>query len=178
MTRSSSILFFSVMGLISVPHTANSGVPAHSPSSLHCLNGNSSADAVNVKRFAGRSVPFRKAAEEAWRATQNGDAPFEAGFSINNDGRPGKVQLSLFSTSNAATHLVIASNASALGTLHVHNRFGESTPSTEDIDSAKSLRKTVFVESRTGLYSINPNGQVSHVFPEPDWFTKRCANGN
>jgi hypothetical protein len=173
-TRSASILFFSVMGLVSVPHTANSGVPAPTPP--HCLSRHSSADAVNAKRFAGRSMLFRKAAEEAWRATQNGDAPFEAGFSISNDGRPGKVQLSLFLTSNAATHLVIASDSSALGTLHVHNRFGESTPSLEDIESAKFLRKTVFVESRTGLYSVNPAGQVSHVFPEQDWFAKRCAN--
>lgn len=174
MTRSAAILFFSVMGLISVPDTANSGLPVPSPA--RCLSSHPSADAMNAKRFAGRSTPFRKAAEEAWRATQNGDAPFEAGFSINNNGRPSKVQLSLFSTSNAATHLVIASDSSALGTLHVHNRFGESTPSAEDIESAKFLRKTVFVESRTGLYSVNPNGQVFHVFPEQDWFSKRCAN--
>lgn len=128
-----------------------------------------------AKKFAARSATFRKAAEQAWRATHNGDAAFEAGFSIDREGQPGKVQLSLFETVNAATHLNIASNASALGTLHVHNRFGKSTPSPEDVQSARTWRQTIYVESRTGLYAIGPDGRVCHLFSDVDWFNKRCG---
>jgi hypothetical protein len=172
-TRSVSAFVLSLTILLFVPRTANSGMPAAAPP--HCYTGHSCSGTLNPMGFASHSLPFRKAAEVAWRATQNGDAPFEAGFSINNDGSPGKLQLSLFAASHAATHLSIASDSSALGTLHVHNRFGEPTPSPGDIESAKLLRKTVFVESRAGLYSIDPDGNVLHVFPEEDWFSKRCG---
>lgn len=131
-----------------------------------------------AKKFAARSAAFRKAAEQAWRATHNGDAAFEAGFSIDRDGQPGKVQLSLFETVNAATHLSISSSTSALGTLHVHNRFGKATPSPEDVQSARTWRQTIYVESRTGLYAIGPDGRVCHLFSDVDWFHKRCSGGS
>ncbi len=119
------------------------------------------------------SATFRKAAEEAWRATRNGTSPYEVGFSIDQDGRPGKIQLSMFATVNAKTHLRIASSPAALGTLHVHTRYGEPTPSQGDINSAIALHKVVYVESRTGLYRIDPDGNVRHVFDDPDWFLSR-----
>jgi hypothetical protein len=131
---------------------------------------------VECKEVCSHSAPFRKAAEQAWRATHNGDAPFEAGFSIENDGHPGKVQLSIFTTVEAATRLTIVSGPSAMGTLHVHNKFGESTPSQEDIKSAKLRGKMVYGESRMGLYSINPDGTVHHLFNRMDWFSKKCVN--
>ena len=173
--RNVSILGLALVSLLAVPRTAKtSALP--SPIRSHCYSGQPFNGLLNPKRLAKHSAPFRKAAEEAWRATHNGDAPFEAGFSINDDGHPGKLQLSLFEAVDAATHLTLVSSTSALGTLHVHNKFGESTPSAADVRSAKSLRKTVFVESRTGLYSINPDGTVFHVFNEADWFSRQCAN--
>jgi hypothetical protein len=75
------------------------------------------------------SATFRKSAKEAWRATHNGSAPYEAGFCIDKDGCPGKIQLSIFATINARIHLRIACTATALGTLHVHNKYGEPNPS-------------------------------------------------
>ena len=170
--RNIAILGLSAVSLVSDPRTAKTSPPPEP----HCSIKQPAAGPLNAKRFAKRSAPFRKAAEEAWRATRNGDAPFEAGFSIDQDGHPGKVQLSLFATASAATHLSIASNQSALGTLHVHDKFGESTPSAGDIKSAQMLRKTIFVESRTGLYSIDPDGNVRHLFNEVDWFSKKCVN--
>jgi hypothetical protein len=119
------------------------------------------------------SASFRKAAEQAWRSTRNGDAPYEAGFSIDKDGRPGKIQMSMFATVHAKTHLSIASTPTALGTLHVHTKYGEPTPSDDDIKSAKTLHKMIYVESRNGLYAIDPDGNVRHVFADVEWFSKR-----
>jgi hypothetical protein len=119
------------------------------------------------------SAAFRKAAENAWRATHNGAAPYEAGFSIDKDGRPGKIQMSMFATVIAKTHLTIASSPTALGTLHVHTKYGEPVPSDGDIRSAKTLHKIVYVESRKGLYAIDPDGNVRHVFDDVEWFSKK-----
>lgn len=98
------------------------------------------------------STAFRKAAEDAWRATHNGAAPYEAGFSIEKDKRPGSIQLSILATVNAKTHLSIHSSPTALGTLHVHTKYGEPAPSPGDIQSAKALHKMVYAESRTPDY--------------------------
>ena len=129
-----------------------------------------------AKALAERSASFRKAAESAWRATQNGDAPYEAGFSIDKEGNPGKVQISILETVNAATHLEIASSQSAIGTLHVHNRFGEATPSPGDIKAAKVHGEMIFVESRMGLYVVSPDGTVHHLFSQTDWFSTTRVN--
>ena len=153
-----------------VARTAIAGQPMLSP---HCTTKQGESDPFNAKRFARHSASFRKAAEEAWHAARNGDAPFETGFSIDKDGQPGKVQLSILATADAATHLRIASSSSALGTLHVHNKFGEPTPSPGDIQSARMLGKLLYVESRTGLYSVNPDGTVRHLFNDLDWFTEQ-----
>lgn len=130
----------------------------------------------NEKKFARESFPFRKAAEEAWRAARNGDAPFETGFSFDQHGHPGKVQLSILPTVDAPTHLSLVSSPSALGTLHVGNRFGESTPSLGDLQSAKLWGKVIYVESRTGLYAVEPDGTVHHLVNEIDWFNKHGKN--
>jgi hypothetical protein len=129
-----------------------------------------------ARALAEHSASFRKAAENAWRAAQNGDAPYEAGFSIDKDGNPGKVQISILETVNAATHLKIASNPSSIGTLHVHNRFGEPTPSPGDIKAAKLHGEMIFVESRMGLYVVSPDGTVHHLFSRTDWFSNTGAN--
>jgi hypothetical protein len=171
-----TILGLSAVGRLSLPRTANTDRPPSSSPNRHCCTKQPATAPLNPKKLARHSAPFRKAAEEAWRALRNGDAPFEAGFSIDRGGQPGKVQLSLFSTTKAATHLSLASNKSALGTLHVHDKFGELTPSAADIKSAQMLHKTVFVESRTGLYSIDPGGNVRLLFNEMDWFSKKCPN--
>ena len=129
-----------------------------------------------AKDLAERSTSFRRAAENAWCAAQNGDAPYEAGFSIDKDGNPGKVKISILATVGAATHLKIDSNSSAIGTLHVHNRFGEPTPSSGDIKAAKLHGEMVFVESRMGLFVVSPDGTVHHLFSRIDWFRETPAN--
>jgi hypothetical protein len=74
---------------------------------------------------------------------------------------------------DAAHHLKIISNSTAMGTLHVHNKFAAPEPSDDDIKAAKSLHKIVYVASREGLYSVGPDGKVIHVFNRPDWFDEK-----
>jgi hypothetical protein len=131
---------------------------------------------LNARAFAKHSTSFREVAEKAWRATHNGDADFEAVFSIDEQGHADKVQLSIFETVGRATHLNITANPASLGTLHVHNRYGNSIQSPEDVESAKKWRKIVFVESRTGLYAVNPDGRICHLYTEPDWFSERSVH--
>ena len=119
------------------------------------------------------SPAFRKAARDAWHATRNGTKPYEAGFSIDKDGRPGKIQTSMGALGDAAHHLKIISSSTAIGTLHVHNKFGAPEPSDDDINVAETLHKIVYVASREGLYSIGPDGRVLRVFNRADWFDKR-----
>jgi hypothetical protein len=74
---------------------------------------------------------------------------------------------------DAAHHLKIISSSTAIGTLHVHNKFGAPEPSDDDIKAAKTLHKIVYVASHEGLYSIGPDGRVVHVFNSADWFDKK-----
>lgn len=171
------LLAMTLLTVAAIPSGATTGVSRPLPGNTRCFV-DPATGVLAAKKFAAHSGAFRRAAEQAWRATHNGDAAFEAGFSIDHEGQPGRVQLSLFSTVNAATHLEIASSASALGTLHVHNRYGKSTPSPEDVQSARAWRQTIYVESRSGLYAISPEGRVCHLFTEVDWFEKQCLRAN
>lgn len=75
----------------------------------------------------------------------------EASLSIGKEDHPEKVQLSILTTVEAAPSLTIVSSPSAVNTLQVHNKFGGSTPSPADIESAK-LRGTIsYLESGMGL---------------------------
>jgi hypothetical protein len=130
-------------------------------------------DTGEAIRVVEHSAAFRKAAKDAWHATRNGTMAIEAGFSIDRDGRPGKIQTSMGAPGDAAHHLKLTSSSTAMGTLHVHNKFGAPTPSGDDINTAKTLRKIVYVASREGLYSVGPDGIVLHLFKTADWFNRR-----
>jgi proteasome lid subunit RPN8/RPN11 len=118
------------------------------------------------------SAAFRKAARNAWRATWNGTARYETGFSIDQNGRPGELQSSEFASYDRLSHVAIISKSNALGTFHIHNNYGDPRPSKLDINIAKTTRKIVYVGSRDGLYSVDPNGNVRHLFSSPNWFDK------
>jgi len=118
------------------------------------------------------SVAFRKAARNAWRATWNGTARYETGFSIDENGRPGGLQSSEFATHDGLSHVRLVSRSKALGTFHIHNNYGDSKPSELDINIAKTTHKMVYVGSRDGLYSVDPDGTVRHLFRTVNWFDK------
>ena len=118
------------------------------------------------------SAAFRKAARNAWRATWNGTARYETGFSIDEKGRPGELQSSEFATYDALRHVRLVSRSNALGTFHVHNNYGDPRPSELDTNIAKTTHKMVYVGSRDGLYSVDPDGNVRHLFRTVNWFDK------
>src|SRR5262249_14244755 len=78
-------------------------------------------------------VAFRKAARNAWRATSNGTARYETGFSIDENGRPGELQSSKFA-SDGINHVRLISRSNALGTFHIHNNYAYPRPSELDIN--------------------------------------------
>jgi hypothetical protein len=118
------------------------------------------------------SVAFRKAARKAWRATWNGTARYETGFSIDENGRPGELQSSEFAFQGGLSHLRLVSKSNALGTFHIHNNYGDPKPSELDINIAKTTHKMVYVGSRDGLYSVDPDGNVRQVFTTVNWYDK------
>jgi hypothetical protein len=67
--RNITVLGLSVMSLMSV-QAATADMPHPSPPEQHCYKGHRVTDLSNAKTFAKHSAPFRKAAEQAWRATQ------------------------------------------------------------------------------------------------------------
>jgi len=95
---------------------------------------------------------------------RNGDAPFETEFAIDEEGHPGKLQSSVFARDENTHHLRISFRSTAIGTFHVHNEFGEPKPSPHDIEIAKAKHKIMYVGSRDGLYWVDPDGNVRHVF--------------
>jgi hypothetical protein len=117
------------------------------------------------------SAVFRKAAQDAWRATLDGTARYETGFYINERGLPGPQQSSKFAD-NGINHIKLAFRSDALATFHIHNNYGNPTPSALDINIAKRTHTMVYVGSRDGLYSVDPNGIVRHLFSDLDWFDK------
>jgi|SRR5215470_2810514 len=53
------------------------------------------------------------------------------------------------------------------------NNYGDPRPSELDVTIAKTTDKMVYVGSRDGLYSVDPDGNVRHVFSKINWFDKR-----
>jgi len=70
----------------------------------------------------------------------------------------------------------MVSSPSAICTLPAHNKFGKSAPRPGDIKSARLRGEMLYVESRVGLYSVNPDGTVYHLFNRMDWFSKKWVN--
>jgi hypothetical protein len=121
------------------------------------------------------SVAFWKAARKAWRAIWNGTARYETGFSIDENGRPGELQSSEFATHDGLSHVRLISRFNATDTFHSHNNYGNPRPSELDIYIVKTTHKMVYVGSRDGLYSVDPNGNVHHVFHTVNWLDKNAA---
>jgi hypothetical protein len=45
-------------------------------------------------------------------------------------------------------------------------------PSKNDIEAAKQTKKNVWVVSQSGLWSVDPSGNVANVYSDPDWMKK------
>jgi hypothetical protein len=154
--------------------TTSSPVRAESQNDLKAVEQTDARENVTQRKTDElvHSVAFRKAARKAWRATWNGSARYETGFSIDETGRPGEVQSSEFASQGGLNHLRLISKSNALGTFHIHNNYGDPRPSELDVNIAKATHKMVYVGSRDGLYSVDPDGNVRQVFSTANWYDK------
>lgn len=118
------------------------------------------------------SEDFKAKARQAWEKIGNGSSRAESGFWTGATGRsveyPGVTQ-----DESGRGHVREAMAPSALGAAHTHNNSLQSDPSKNDIQQAKNSKKNLWVITRAGLFAIDPEGKVTHVFKDPDWMKAR-----
>jgi hypothetical protein len=118
------------------------------------------------------SEAFRKAATDAWRASGLGTQPGEAGAYLDAQGQPSKVQWQAEGASSQA-RMGVSVPKDAPYLLHTHPNDRDSAPSPQDIKSAITKNKTIYVTSKAGLYAVDPAGKVSQVFRNSDWASQK-----
>ena len=120
------------------------------------------------------SPAFRDAANKAYGASARGMTRREAGFSVDQNGRPGP-QTVHDSKPGEGFSDTITYYPNDLATLHTHPNVGGASqqPSQNDINEAKKARKTFYVVGADGLYAVDPGGVVSQVFKSKTWMTDK-----
>jgi hypothetical protein len=117
------------------------------------------------------SEPFRKVAAAAWNSSALGMLPGEAGAYLDAKGQPSKVQWQGGDGSHAG--MTVSMPAAAPYLLHTHPNNRDSAPSPQDIKSAVTAHKTIYVTSKAGLFAVDPKGNVSQVFRNSDWASQK-----
>jgi hypothetical protein len=118
---------------------------------------------------------FKAAARKAYSAVSYGDLQQESGFTVNNRGQESPVVMGQEIRPNemqGSTKLHFAPDTFA--SLHVHpkptmNKNWTQQPSEPDRAVARSTRTATYVVSSTGLWSVQPDGSVQHVFDNSNW---------
>lgn len=123
------------------------------------------------------SPEFRAAAKkavtmatlEASRRKHGENAGGEAGFSVHGSGETSPVKFSQDQEpSGGSMHQSVSGDD--LGALHTHDSFHKADPSGGDEAAAKQAHTTVWVASRDGLYGVDPSGEPTKVFSNPNWY--------
>jgi hypothetical protein len=123
---------------------------------------------------------FKESARKAWEEVGYGDLPQEAGFMVTRDGKISSVQLGKEigskETVGSTTFKILSGGAFA--TLHTHprpsmNKQWLQQPSQPDIDVAKNFKHNVYVVTASGLWLVEPDGNLVHVFTNNDWMSKK-----
>jgi hypothetical protein len=116
---------------------------------------------------------FRKQAQKAWGMVRMNSQPgYEAGFTVDRDGHINPVTAGVEMDPNnraqqGGMKQVVTPDTAE--TLHIHNRGMGPKPSQADIDVAKKIGRPVYVASISGLFQVDAQGNVKHVFSNPDW---------
>jgi hypothetical protein len=118
------------------------------------------------------SPEFKNTAKDAWVMGELGRKSGEAGTYLDSKGNPGKLAWHDSPRGERAS-VKITEPADAMGSIHTHPNDRTDKPSTDDIEIAKRVHKTIFVVSRSGLWSVDPGGAVSHVFQDPGWMDEK-----
>jgi hypothetical protein len=124
------------------------------------------------------SPKFRQAAASTViktnaQSAQNSGVGLEAGFTVGNDGKPSAITTQRDVSDESRGHMRQYVGPKDLGALHTHDSRHSDTPSTDDQKAARETKKRVFVTSRSGLYEIDAQGGVTHVYKSPSWMTDK-----
>ena len=123
---------------------------------------------------------FKEAARKAWEEVDYGDLPQEAGFMVSRDGKKTYIQvgkeIGSKETVGVTTFKIPPGGVFAI--LHTHprpSRFKQwvQQPSPPDIDVAKNFKLNVYVLAASGLWLVEPDGNLVHVFTNNDWMSKK-----
>ena len=118
------------------------------------------------------SAPFRSTARDAWQMGELGRKSGEAGTYLDSKGNPGKLAWNDSPRGERAS-VKITEPTTAMAAIHTHPNDRIDKPSADDIGIAKRVHKTVFVVSRSGLWSVDPTGNVTQVFQGPGWMEEK-----
>jgi hypothetical protein len=125
-----------------------------------------------------KSPKFKEAALSAMLKTnaqsaQNSGVGLEAGFTVGNNGQPSAITTQRDVSDESRGHMRQYVGPKDFGALHTHDVRHSDTPSTDDQKAARETKKRVFVSSKSGLYEIDAQGGVTHVYKSPSWYSDK-----
>jgi hypothetical protein len=115
---------------------------------------------------------FKAAARAIYEASGRGRNPNEAGTYLDANLDRGPVAVS-----NTEGHMTLSVPADAKSTLHTHpSHFNGATasplPSGTDVDTAKKLKRSVYVVSPEGLSVVEGDGKVTNIYNDSGWMNR------
>ena len=115
---------------------------------------------------------FKAAAKAIYEASGRGRNPNEAGTYLDQNLDRGPVAVS-----DTEGHMSLVVPSDAKSTMHTHpSHFNGATasplPSGTDVNTAKKLKRNVYVVSPEGLSVVEKDGKVTNVYNGPDWMNR------
>jgi hypothetical protein len=127
-----------------------------------------------------RDKDFKAAARKAWSWVSHGEFQQEAGFMVDRAGKMSGVQLGkeIGQSETVGSTVFHVSPEGIFANLHTHprpilNKKWVQQPSQADIDVAKDNQQNVYVVTSSGLWQVEPDGTVNHVFATNNWMSKK-----
>jgi hypothetical protein len=114
------------------------------------------------------SPDFKSGAQKVWESVTSGLEPAEAGAAVGRTGKMGPITKQQ-NGPNRHAEVQIPTWPGIMGTIHTHPNTNNDMPSDEDRTAAKMNKSTLWICSRSGLWSVDPGGQVTHVFTNREW---------
>jgi hypothetical protein len=167
------------MNNISVPDDASLSEPISASAggdALAVLNALVTLKQPTEEGVLEHSEDFKAAAKKAWARVSYGEFQQEAGFMVDKAGKMSRVQLGkeIGQSETVGSTVFQVPLEGIFANLHTHPRPIVSKkwvqqPSQADIDVAKDNRQNVYVLTSSGLWQVEPDGIVNHVFASNDW---------
>lgn len=122
------------------------------------------------------SDQFRNQSNAAWKAVDKGFNTYaESGFAIDKYGNASPLRTQVTPKMPGQTTIdrdKITYKTSDTGVVHTHPYNSVPGPSQNDIAAAKKIGKTIWVTSQGGLYSVEKDGTITHVFKSENWMNE------